>query len=55
MHTVLVTGAASGIGAGLAAELAQAGHHVIVSDLERHDGGAVADQIRSRGDPPRRW
>jgi 3-hydroxybutyrate dehydrogenase len=49
MHNILVTGAASGIGAGIAAQLAQAGHHVIVSDLERHDGGAIAAEIRSRG------
>jgi 3-hydroxybutyrate dehydrogenase len=38
MRTVLITGAASGIGAGLATELAHSGHHVMVSDLER---GAV--------------
>jgi 3-hydroxybutyrate dehydrogenase len=43
MRTVLITGAASGIGAGLAAELAQAGHHVMVSDLER---GAVEATVR---------
>src|SRR5437868_3543388 len=49
MHNILVTGAASGIGAGIASELAQSGHHVIVSDLERHDSGAVVAEIRSRG------
>ena len=34
-YTFLITGAASGIGAGIAAQLAEAGHHVIVSDLNR--------------------
>ena len=43
MHSVLITGAASGIGAGLATELAQSGHHVMVSDLER---GAVEAVVR---------
>jgi 3-hydroxybutyrate dehydrogenase len=47
--SVLITGAASGIGAGIAAELARAGHHVIISDLESHDGGRVADRIRADG------
>ena len=49
MHTVLITGAASGIGAGLATELARAGHHVLVSDLNREGGEAVAAQIRAGG------
>jgi 3-hydroxybutyrate dehydrogenase len=46
---VLVTGAASGIGAGLAAELARLGHHVVVSDLKLSDGQAVAERIRAAG------
>jgi 3-hydroxybutyrate dehydrogenase len=46
---VLITGAASGIGAGLAAELARLGHHVIVSDLKLDDGQAVAERIRAAG------
>ena len=33
-HTLLITGAASGIGAGIASQLAEAGRHVIVSDLD---------------------
>jgi 3-hydroxybutyrate dehydrogenase len=49
MHSILITGAASGIGAGLAAELARAGHHVIASDLRLEDTGAVADRIRAGG------
>lgn len=49
MHSILITGAASGIGAGLATELARAGHHVGVTDLDREAAGAVAAQIRAAG------
>jgi 3-hydroxybutyrate dehydrogenase len=49
VHTVLITGAASGIGAGMAHELAGSGHHVIVSDLQLRDCEAVAEQIRAKG------
>jgi 3-hydroxybutyrate dehydrogenase len=45
----LVTGASSGIGAGLAHELAKAGHHVIVTDLKLPDVEAVAAHIRDAG------
>jgi 3-hydroxybutyrate dehydrogenase len=48
-HTFLITGAASGIGAGIAAQLAEAGHHVIVSDLNREAAETVASQIRTNG------
>jgi 3-hydroxybutyrate dehydrogenase len=47
--TVLISGAASGIGAGLARELARAGHHVVVSDLRLPDCREVAEQIRATG------
>jgi 3-hydroxybutyrate dehydrogenase len=47
--TVLISGAASGIGAGLAIELARFGHRVIVSDLRLADCQAVAAQIRAGG------
>jgi 3-hydroxybutyrate dehydrogenase len=47
--TVLVTGAASGIGASLAAELARLGHHVVVSDLKLTESQAVAERIRATG------
>jgi len=47
--TVLISGAASGIGAGLAVELGRFGHHVIVSDLRLADCQAVAAQIRAGG------
>ena len=49
MLTFLITGAASGIGAGLAGELARAGHHVVVSDLRLPACEAVAAGIRDRG------
>jgi len=49
MHSILITGAASGIGAGLGAELARSGHHVIVSDVVRGAAEAVAVQIRDAG------
>jgi len=47
--SLLITGAASGIGAGMAHELARAGHHVVVSDLQLRDCQAVAEQIRAAG------
>jgi 3-hydroxybutyrate dehydrogenase len=47
--TILITGAASGIGAGLAHELARAGHHIIVSDLQLRDCQTVAEAIRVAG------
>jgi len=49
MLSVLVTGAASGIGAGLSRELGRAGHHVVVSDLRFADCREVAEQIRAVG------
>ena len=49
MPTVLITGAASGIGAGMAAELARAGNHVIASDLKLRETEAVVAEIRGRG------
>jgi 3-hydroxybutyrate dehydrogenase len=49
MLTVLVTGAASGIGAGLAVELAGLGQHLIVTDLDRDAASAVAERIRGQG------
>ena len=45
----MITGAASGIGAGLAVELARSGHHVVVSDLKLGDADRVAAQIRAEG------
>jgi 3-hydroxybutyrate dehydrogenase len=47
MPSVLITGAASGIGAGLALELARAGHHVIAGDLALPEVEAVVASIRA--------
>ncbi len=49
MHGILITGAAHGIGAGLATELAALGHHVFVSDLKQAEAEPVAAQIRASG------
>jgi len=49
MQNVLITGAASGIGAGLARELAAGGRHVIVSDLQLDGAAAIAASIRAAG------
>jgi 3-hydroxybutyrate dehydrogenase len=49
MHSVFITGAASGIGAGIAAELARSGHHLVVSDLDLAAVRAVADRITASG------
>jgi 3-hydroxybutyrate dehydrogenase len=49
MPTVLITGAASGIGAGLAVELGRLGHHVIVSDRKLADCQAVVERMRAEG------
>ncbi len=49
MHSIMITGAASGIGAGLATELARGGHHVIVSDVERAGTDGVVARIRDDG------
>lgn len=48
-RTAIVTGAASGIGAVVAEELAARGAHVIVSDLNESDAAEVADRIREAG------
>ncbi|CUH37915.1 2,5-dichloro-2,5-cyclohexadiene-1,4-diol dehydrogenase [Jannaschia seosinensis] len=47
--TAIVTGAASGIGAVVAEELAARGAHVIVSDLNDGEAAEVADRIRASG------
>jgi 3-hydroxybutyrate dehydrogenase len=46
---ILITGAGSGIGAGIATELAAAGHHIVLTDLDRHAVDAVAAQILAAG------
>jgi 3-hydroxybutyrate dehydrogenase len=49
MYSILITGAASGIGAGVAAELARSGHHVIVSDVGLEGARRVASSIAQAG------
>ncbi len=46
---ILVTGAGSGIGAGIAQELAATGHHLVVTDVDREAAEAVAARIRAAG------
>src|SRR5690606_17574580 len=44
-----ITGAGSGIGAGIATELAAAGHHLVVTDVNPEAANAVAAGIRDAG------
>ena len=46
---ILITGAGSGIGAGIARELAAAGHELLVTDLDADAAAAVADRIKAAG------
>ncbi|NUS37816.1 MAG: 3-hydroxybutyrate dehydrogenase [Lysobacter sp.] len=46
---ILVTGAGSGIGAGIATELAKAGHHLVVTDVALASAQSVVDGIRASG------
>ena len=46
---ILITGAGSGIGAGIAAGLAAAGHHLVVTDVNRDAAEGVATGIRDAG------
>ncbi|GAB3100480.1 3-hydroxybutyrate dehydrogenase [Lysobacter terrae] len=46
---ILITGAGSGIGAGIATELARAGHHLVVTDVNRDAAEAVAQSLRAAG------
>jgi len=48
-RTLLITGAGSGIGAGIAECLAGEGHHVVVTDLNAEAAAAVAARIRESG------
>jgi 3-hydroxybutyrate dehydrogenase len=47
--TILITGAGSGIGAGIARELAAAGHRIIVTDLRQDAADAIAHEIAGEG------
>ncbi|GAB4184841.1 MAG: 3-hydroxybutyrate dehydrogenase [Wenzhouxiangellaceae bacterium] len=45
----MITGAGSGIGAGMAEHLARAGHRILVCDLQADAAAAVAARIREAG------
>ena len=47
--TILISGAGSGIGAGMAAQLARSGHHLVVTDLDGDAAGEVAARILAAG------
>jgi 3-hydroxybutyrate dehydrogenase len=49
VHNILITGAASGIGAGLASDLGRLGNHIIVTDVSTGGAGAIAARIREAG------
>ncbi|NEZ03336.1 3-hydroxybutyrate dehydrogenase [Wenzhouxiangella sp. XN201] len=49
MQRILITGAGSGIGAGIATELAAAGHHILVTDLNAESVDAVVEGIVNAG------
>jgi 3-hydroxybutyrate dehydrogenase len=49
MHTILITGGGSGIGAGIAVELAASGHHVALSDMTLEAAQAVSMRLRASG------
>lgn len=48
-RSILVTGAGSGIGAGIALDLAARGHHLVASDMQLAAAVATADAIRAAG------
>ena len=49
MTTILITGAGSGIGAGIAGALASADRHILVTDLNLEAAQTVAAQLRQAG------
>ncbi|MCC8535786.1 3-hydroxybutyrate dehydrogenase [Xanthomonas codiaei] len=49
MRSILITGAGSGIGAGIATHLASDGHHLLVSDMDLAAAERLAQQVRQAG------
>lgn len=49
MYSVLITGAGSGIGAGVALELGRMGYHVIASDVRLEDIKPVSSRVVAEG------
>ncbi|WDM69496.1 3-hydroxybutyrate dehydrogenase [Xanthomonas cucurbitae] len=49
MRNILITGAGSGIGAGIATHLARDGHHLLVSDMDLAAAEQIAQQLRHAG------
>ena len=49
VRRILITGAGSGIGAGMAAILSRAGHHAVVSDVDVEAAKRVEGEIRRAG------
>ncbi|MGH8190421.1 MAG: 3-hydroxybutyrate dehydrogenase [Rhodanobacteraceae bacterium] len=49
MSKILITGAGRGIGAGVAHELAKAGHRIVVTDMDIAGATQVAEEIRDAG------
>ncbi len=48
-QSILITGAGSGIGAGIAELLAAAGHRIVVTDCQTEAAAATAERIRAAG------
>lgn len=48
-RTILVSGAGSGIGAGMASQLARAGHHLVITDLSAEAAREVCGEIIAAG------
>lgn len=48
-HTVIVSGAGIGIGAGIAHAFAADGYHVVITDVLADEGAAIASAIASNG------
>ncbi|MEA9586043.1 3-hydroxybutyrate dehydrogenase [Xanthomonas sp. WHRI 10064A] len=49
MRSILITGAGSGIGAGIATHLASDGHHLLVSDMDAAAAEHTAQRVRDAG------